>query len=111
MQDDSKLHNQIRTALNDSVDKLETDVSRRLQQARHAALAKVEKPRLPFWQTAGTFALASILLLAILLLPDRQNAPKIAALADLEFIETDNLQLYKELDFYQWLLENDTNAS
>lgn len=111
MQDESKLKQKIRTALNTSVDNLDPEISRRLQQARHAALAKIEKPRMPFWQPAGAFALASILLLAVFVLPDRDHTAEITALADLEFIATDSLQLYEELEFYQWLLENEINAS
>ncbi len=110
MQDDSKLNRQIRADLNASVDKLEPAINRRLQQARHIALEKAGKPRRPFWQPAGAFALASILLLVVFILPQRHNAPKAVALTDLEFVTTDNLQLYENLAFYQWLLENETNA-
>ena len=111
MQDDSKLNNRIRTTLDASVDNLDPDVSRRLQQARHAALETAAKPRMPFWQPAGAFALASILLLSVFVWPDRQNMPEPAALADLELITADDsLQLYEDLDFYQWLLESDTHA-
>ncbi len=115
MQDDSKLNNKIRTALDASVDNLDPNVSRRLQQARHAALETAAKPRMPFWQPAGAFALASILLLSVLVWPDRetrQNMPEPAALADMELITADDsLQLYEDLDFYQWLLESETHAS
>ncbi len=115
MQDDNKLNQRIRTALDASVDELDPDISRRLRQARHAALETATKPRPPFWQPAGAFALASILVLSIFLWPDRdtrQVAPEAAALADLELITTnDSLQLYEDLDFYQWLLESDTHAS
>lgn len=110
MQDEKKLNRQICATLNASVDNLEPDIRQHLQQARHAALAKAGKPRIPFWQPAGVFALASILLLAILILPQRHHAPQAVALADIEFIATDNLPLYENLAFYQWLLENETNA-
>jgi len=112
MQDDSKLNKRIRTALDASVENLDPSVSRHLQQARHAALETAAKPRMPFWQPAGAFALASILLLSVFVWPDRQNMPEPAALADLELITADDsLQLYEDLDFYQWLLESDTHAS
>ncbi|VAX11363.1 hypothetical protein MNBD_GAMMA25-1588 [hydrothermal vent metagenome] len=111
MQDDNKLNKQIRATLDVSVDNLDPDISRRLQQARHAVLETTAKPRMPFWQPAGAFALASILLLSVLVWPDRQNMPEPAALADLELITADDsLQLYEDLDFYQWLLESDTHA-
>jgi len=110
MQDEQKLKQDIRTALNASVDRLDPEISRHLQQARQAALAKIEKPRRPFWQPAGAFALASVLLLAVFILPDRNTTPEVTALADLDVIASDNLPLYEELEFYQWLLENDVNA-
>ncbi len=111
MQDDSKLNNWIRNTLDSSVDNLEPGINRRLQQARHAALKTGVKPRRSFWQPAGALILASILLLAVFIRPERQSVPEPVALADLELITTDDsLQLYENLDFYQWLLENDSHA-
>ncbi len=111
MQDDSKLNNRIRSTLDASLDKLDPDVRRRLQQARHAALETSAKPRMPFWQPAGALLLVSVLLLSVFIWPERQNMPAPMALADLELMTADDsLQLYEDLDFYQWLLESDSNA-
>lgn len=111
MQDDRKLNNWIRSTLDSSVEHLEPDINRRLQQARHAALETTAKPRMPFWQPAGALLLASVLLLIVFLWPKQQNMPEPVALADIDLITTgDSLQLYEDLDFYQWLLERDSSA-
>ncbi len=111
MQNDDKLNDWIRHTLDSTVDHLDPSINRCLQQARHAALKTSAKPHRPFWQPAGALLLASILLLAVFIWPKRQNMPEPVALADLELITTgDSLQLYENLDFYQWLLERDSHA-
>lgn len=111
MQDDSKLKNRIRNMLDASLEDLDPDVCRRLQQARHTALETSTKAHMPFWQPAGALLLVSVMLLIIFIWPERQNLPEPVTLADVELMTADDsLQLYEDLDFYQWLLENDSNA-
>ncbi len=111
MQGDRKRNNWIRSTLDSSADHLDPGINRRLQQARHAALEGTAKRHMPFWQPAGALLLASILLLTVFLWPKRQNMPEPVALADMELITTrDSLQLYENLDFYQWLLESNSHA-
>ena len=112
MQDDSKLKKRIRRMLDTSLEDLDPDVCRRLQQARHTALETSTKAHMPFWQpAAGALLLVSVMLLTVFIWPERQNLPEPVTLADMELITADDsLQLYEDLDFYQWLLESDRNA-
>jgi|AMWB02.1.fsa_nt_gi hypothetical protein len=82
----------------------------RLQSARLRALEAAEKPfpwyvRFPKWVTAGGLATAMVIVLAISFwqTPDRPSQAN-GQVEDLEIMTThEQLELYKDLDFYRWL--------
>lgn len=106
MNDDRSFTNKIRQMLDNSTEELDTDISRRLRLARYRALENYEEKH-SYWKPAGGFALASMLLVAIGVWQfgghERGNGMA-QAMDDLELIaSSDSLQLYEDLEFYQWL--------
>ena len=105
MNDEQSFINNIKQALDSSAEHLDADISRRLRLARANALEK-----LSFWKPAGSFALASMLLMAIGVwqFGSNEHSKSVDGMAqvveDLELIaSSDSLHLYQNLDFYQWL--------
>lgn len=97
-----------------SVAGLDADTRSRLNQARQAATAELERARLPPWRTwAPAGALAAAALVAVLLwraagtgAEPEQQAQAVASPADpAEILATgDDLDLVTEdLDFYEWV--------
>ncbi len=112
---DERQQTRIRALLNDSTEQLDPEIRRRLRQARQRALDAAPARR-PFWQPAAALALTCLLLLFVVIRPGEQArlpeaTPGELDLADLDLISADDsLQLYEDLDFYQWLLENENHA-
>lgn len=82
----------------------------RLRSARFRALEAAEKPvpwynRFPKWITAGGLATAMVIVMAISFWHSTDQQPKTAGqVEDLEIMAThEQLDLYKDLDFYRWL--------
>lgn len=111
-QDDRQFESHVRAELEASLENLDPTVTRRLQQARHKALSEVKPVRFPVWQPAIGFAMATLLILAVVVWPVQEKVILPApALVDFELIAADDsLQLFEELDFYEWLAESDLNA-
>jgi len=86
----------------------------RLRSSRIRALETLETPvpwyaRFPRWATAGGLATALALVLTISLWTSKEhyNVPT-AQVEDLEILTTkEQLELYKDLDFYRWLETSD----
>lgn len=110
--DNEEFAQRIRARLDADYETLEPDIARRLQQARRRALAAVKPVSPPFWQPAIGFAVAALLVLAVVIRPGMQpEIPSPVALGDLELIAADDsLQLFEELDFYEWLAESELDA-
>ncbi|RMG50913.1 MAG: hypothetical protein D6717_13340 [Gammaproteobacteria bacterium] len=104
----SKLDQKVREALDAQASSLDEQTRARLRAARRQALTSgrgrwlpsARKSRLPAW---GAAVAATLVLLLLAGLWGRQEAPELP-LEDLEVLaETDDLDLYRELDFYLWL--------
>lgn len=100
---DSPLLAHIKNILDESEQQLTPETLRRLQQAR--VLATQHQPATPWWVNATSIGVtAGIGLLAVNLwlnhpLP-RSNLP----FEDVELLSGEqNLEFYRELEFYQWL--------
>jgi len=109
MNDEQSFINNIKQTLNSSAEHLDADISRRLRLARANALESY-KEKHSFWKPAGSFALASMLLVAIGVwqFGSNEHSNTVDGMAqvveDLELIaSSDSLHLYQNLDFYQWL--------
>lgn len=113
MNDDRSFTRSIRQVLDNSTEELDADISRRLRLARYRALESHEEKH-SYWKPAGGFALASLLLVAIGVWQfggnERGNGIT-QGMEDLELIaSSDSLQLYEDLEFYQWLDVVEGNA-
>ena len=110
------LKRQIRQMLDHQVDTLDESILARLQEARHAALLQ-KKPlfSLPSlslkWLTAATAGIALAGFLGFVIIPqvmlNKDQNSTLAILDDFEVLSDDSeLDLYTQLDFYQWLDES-----
>jgi hypothetical protein len=112
-----KLERRARAVLDASVTSLDAHVRSRLAQARHAALAAAERPRVSWppasWLPAGALAAAAVLGVALWLgqsgvqrIPAASTPPAMAATAveDVEIFATnDAIELFAEdPEFYEW---------
>lgn len=83
-----------------------------LQRARRKALDKLEKPR-PSWQPAILVGAVALTVLVIIGLQTARVKPPASpgAMEDMTILSSsDNLDLYENLDFYQWLDEEKHNS-
>ena len=109
--DHDALAKRARELFDDSVAGLDGHTRSRLSQARAAAVAAAEsRPRSPWLLPSRLVPLggAAVALLAVALIsqaPDQAPAEQVV-LNDLDLLlEGENLDLFEELDFYAWLLE------
>jgi hypothetical protein len=103
-----------KSTLDDSTALLDDDVRQRLQQARRVAIqaATVANQRpsrsaiRPGWMVAGGFAgLALVISVVLYTFPISQPSP-MASIEDMPILTApEDLELYEELDFFQWLAE------
>jgi len=120
----SAAHSAFARALDESAERIPEDVRRRLDAIRGQAMARARSARrdteitnawfpwrMPrgFAVPAGAFASVGVLVTALTLFPSPQ-APEVlpAALAEdgLLIASADELELYQNLEFYQWLADN-----
>lgn len=105
-----------KTYLDQSVDELCPDISRRLQHARYAALEKAKPDRI--WSFAPKTVTATLAIAVVsisLFLNFSQNNvfnTVISLEAEMDmFTSNDNLELMEELEFIEWLVETNEYAS
>ena len=104
-----------RALLEDSVTRIDGRIRSRLNQARHAALAELERPaRPPFWRSfalAPAAGVVAAVLLAVLLWAPRPGQmlpvaePGSSAVEDLDLVaDSDTFDLIEQEDggFYEW---------
>lgn len=116
MNDEQSFVHNIKQTLDSSVEQLDVDISRRLRLARAKALESHSEKH-SYWRPAGGFALAAMLVAAIGVwqfaghMPGPGVTATPQAMEDFEMIATsDSLQLYENLEFYQWLEMTEGNA-
>ncbi len=111
-----KFEKNIKSMLDESTDDLSPEISRRLQQARYAALEKA-KPRSIwiFYPQAMTamFAIAVISLSLLFNFNDSElSNTELAMESDIEMLTAnESLDLMEDLEFIQWLVESEEYAS
>lgn len=107
---------QVKTALDQSADELDSDSTAYLAKIRKQALYNNQSDRPALWEriclpVAG-LATACVLLLAVVLF--LQPSPEVEYVSSIEDVDllmsADKLDLYDELDFYAWLSEELGNA-
>ncbi len=105
--------------LDDSVEQLDADIKDKLFKARWLALnqhySQQEKKANRWWQhwlPVSSAAITATLIIGISIQSGLWQSNDIVLNDDLELITAlDNIELYDDLDFYQWLAEDEPQAS
>lgn len=102
---DEQMLDNIRATLDRDSEQLDADTKRALQQARHQALAQLDKPRWIWQPIAGVAVAASVTMLVVgLVTVQTDNGTIMHQHEDLSLLSSgDDLELYENLEFYQWL--------
>jgi len=110
---DEKLVSQVRDALDDSVNRIDAETNQRIVAARKQALASTEsgwmsKIFTPPKIFAATATALSIFVAVFLVNTQLDQAKQIDAI---EIAGTqDAIDLYEEIEFYTWLVEEDVTS-
>ena len=107
-----------RLALRASEDRLDAATLARLREARAKAVeAAGEREggffRIPNWMRAGAFAtvVAAVMVLTIWMEPPKQELP-VKSVDEFEIVlYEENMDLYEDMDFYEWLVEAGNGGS
>ena len=108
--DDQQLVDELGRQLRDSEASVDVLTAARLQAARRRARDTGDRcvTRDRFGWTLGGFATAAVAVLAVVLWTGNETpAPELFG-ADMEMLAEGDLQLIEELEFYDWLPEEDT---
>lgn len=115
MKKPGKFEQKNKSLLDESIDDISPDITRRLQQARYAALEKAKSRSL--WSyypqaIAATLAVSVILASLIFNFDDNVlNNTEIVMEADIEMLTSnEGLELMEDLEFIQWLAESEEYA-
>lgn len=114
MERDDKFLHGVKKVLTESESHLDPVTLVRLRTARMKAVESISCPvpwytSLPRWVTAGGLASAVVCVAALSFwfTMDTREAP-VAQMEDMEILTTkEQLDLYKDLDFYRWLEQSD----
>ena len=102
---EQSLLEKINRELDESAASLDADTLRKLRLARSNAIESLQKPR-QLWQPVGAFALvATVAAVAVSLqLRVTQVSESLPPIEDVQLLSaSDELELYEDLEFYQWL--------
>lgn len=107
MREQSALVDRLRRRFDDSVRNMDAGTAARVARCRENALAGGGRSlSASFWMPAGAIATACLAVVVYSQLPDRiiQEEPAAGPDAVLEQMELiSNLELYEDLEFFQWL--------
>lgn len=108
---DENVVSQVRDALDDSVKRIDAETSQRITAARQAALAKAPK-RFSMPKFFAATATALSIFVAVLLVNTQLNQNlETESVEAIELIASqDTIDLYEELEFYTWLVEEDVTG-
>jgi len=106
-----------RQSLLASEDRLDASTLSRLREARAKALEAADEhnrgfSRIPNWMRVGAFATAAaaVMVFAIWVDPPKPELP-VKSLDEFEMVlYADNLDIYEDMDFYEWLAEAGNNG-
>jgi type VI protein secretion system component VasF len=110
---ENKLLEDIRNSLDRQVENLDDRTVRALKSMRLEALESMERKRgyfgVPRWLTATGIATAVVLVATVsLFFVSSQNSLQVKSTEDFEILSAnDQQELYKDLDFYRWLAEEE----
>jgi len=100
----SKFETQLKQQLTASIGRIEHEDISRLNQARHIALSASNTRRftLPMWSTGVAASFAAIFMI-YLSVPTALQPHIDEPLASVALLEQEEIELYEDLDFYEWL--------
>ena len=111
---EDKFIKKAKDALQDSVDNLDAATLSKLNQARQQAISQLDKPkRARRFNWAPVTGLAAAMVLTSVFMFRSQEIINTVdnGVDEMEIIASNNnLELYEELDFYLWLLEEQPSA-
>lgn len=102
---DDKFEQKIQQILKDSIDKIDAETQSQLTQARHHAISLSEKK---YFNPVGLWVrgVAITFMLLFVLITLKHPSPDTRAVLTPDWIatsETDDLEMYQDLEFYEWL--------
>ena len=116
MSNENKFEDRVNTLLDQSVDDLDQNISRKLQLARYAAIEKAGKRSA--WTlipkpVAAVFAIVAISLTVFFNVSRMTTMETIASMeSDIEMLTAnESIDFIEDLEFIEWLAESDINAS
>jgi hypothetical protein len=107
--EDKAVQNLLVESLEHSIEHLDAHTLSRLNQARHQALARAERPRLlnSQWLKAATFAVLVVTVINGWMLLTTPDVPRMNT-DDFEMlIANEDFELVQDLDFIAWMIEED----
>lgn len=112
---EQKFLHTVSTALDESLDHIDAHAQSRLRQARSKAMQSIEKKswlQPTAWLSAGSIAAICIVAITgILYLNASSTGLPVNGFADVDLIASDeSLELFENLEFYQWLQQEETGA-
>ncbi|MBI1921568.1 MAG: DUF3619 family protein [Geobacter sp.] len=104
--------------LGESSDDLDLRTQSRLLAIRREAIERMSAPRerrfsIPRWASASAFvtALVAVAIALVVLSGPNRHRQQVSKLDDLEImVSGENLELYEDLEFYQWLESRNHNG-
>ena len=105
----------LKESLDQRIDTLDGETLSRLNRARHAALQQQHLPAhsVNKWAWLPASGIAAAILVSSVFMFRSEHIPDING-NDIDEIEiiasTDNIDFYEQLDFYMWLLEEESDA-
>jgi len=109
---DDKLAVNIRQTLDDSVESLDANTLSRIRQVRAQAIDKAVAKTViqqTNWSAimSGAMATACVMVFAVMILLKTPVAKQTVPMDDLDLISSsESLELYEDLEFYEWLEED-----
>lgn len=109
-QDDGQFAERLARRLRDSESDIDELTAARLQAARRRALETADKRHLRqrLGWSAGGFATAAVVIMAVMLWNTAQTPEPVLFGDDWDILAEGDLQLIEDLEFYDWLPEEDT---
>ena len=103
------LEKSLRSAFDESVDNLDQGTANSIRRVREQALYGKTGMHAGLWIPAAAFASVCMAAIIYLSLP-APNQPQIEV-DDFEMLSsTENIELYEDLEFYQWLEDSDLSS-
>ncbi len=106
--DEDELNTSIRQGLDESIDALDANTLSKIRQIRAQAIEKAGTRHVN-WSgfLVGGLATACVMVFAVMILLKSPAPMQAVPVDDFELISSsDNLELYEDLEFYEWLEED-----